>query len=168
MKVGIDSCHDLFEKLKFEKSRLEKEWNEYDFFNFVVTAWHLQNDWLASDKIGRPTLAMRKINQAPPIKNEVMKNARENTNGSKHFKLDQKNENNKVVVKIHGPEIRDWHSYFFGPKYGISTQSSYYSTSDFIFIIYEYFAWVFDDNTSAKSLPEKIQKHLEYCTQLGV
>ena len=163
MKIEIESCVDLFSKLKYEKSKLDKEWNSFDFFNFTVTAWHLHNDWLKNDKYNRPNLAMRKIDQALPQMKEVVSIARDLSNGSKHFKLDKPNMEKKVVEKIHAPEIRDWHSHFFGPKYGISTKSAYYSTADFIYLLYEYLAWVMSDNQPAEVMPQKIIKHLDFC-----
>jgi|SRR5690554_117469 len=163
MKVGLGSCTDLFEKLKYEKLKLDEEWNAYDFFNFTVTAWHLQSDWLKNDREGRPAHAMRKINQAPEQMKEVVNIARDITNGSKHFKLDKPNMDKKVVEKVHAPEIRDWHSYFFGPKHGISTKSAYYTTSDFLFLVHEYFVWIFSDNLSATEFPKNIAEHLRLC-----
>jgi hypothetical protein len=163
LKIEINSCVDLFEKLGYEKSKLDKEWNPFDFFNFTVTAWHLHHDWLNNDKSNRPTLAMRKVDQALPQIKEVVMIARDLSNGSKHFQLNKPNMKKKVVEKIHDPEIRDWHSYFYRPKHGISTKSAYYSTADFIFLLYEYLAWVMSDNQSAEVMPEKIVKHLDSC-----
>jgi len=43
--LGIQTSNEMFEKLKFESSRLQKSWHPYDSFNFIVTAWHLFQDW---------------------------------------------------------------------------------------------------------------------------
>lgn len=163
MKVGIESCEDLFNKLMFEKERFESDWSDYNFFNFVVTAWHLQNDWLKNNKDNRPEFAMRKINTSPEEMKEVLNITRDIANGSKHFKLDASSEKKKVVTEVHPPEIRDWHSYFFGPKPAVSTVKSYYSVADLSYLITEYFKWIFNDSESAESFPENIQKHLDYC-----
>ena len=163
MKLGLDNCSDLLEKLRYEKSKLDKEWNAYDFFNFTVTAWHLQNDWLKNDKEGRPNHAMRKVNQAPEQMKEVVNIARDIANGSKHFKLDKRNMEKKVIEELHEPEIRDWHSYFFGAKHGISTKTAYYSTLDFVSLIHNYLEWVLSDNLSESEFPEEIEKHLKFC-----
>ena len=45
LTYGLHSPCDLLEKLKFEAERLEQNFNSYDFFNFVVTAYHLC-DWV--------------------------------------------------------------------------------------------------------------------------
>ena len=162
MIIGIRNCRDLYEKLRFEKNKLDSEWNEYDFFNFIVTAWHMQNDWIKNDKTKRLYSAKQKIKQAPSDMKEVVNIARDIANGSKHFKLDKKSEDKKVVKEIHEPEVRSWHSYYFGPKYGISTESSYFSSSDLIYLIWAYFEWIFDDSIKPKSFPDKIEKHLKY------
>ena len=162
MKIGLENCTELFAKLKFEKERLDSNWNEYDFFNFMVTAWHLQNDWLKNDRDNRPELAMRKINDSPVQMKEIMNIARDIANGSKHFRLDQPSEKKKVVNEVHPPEIRDWHSYFFGAKHAVSTNEAYYSVADLSGLIMRYFIWVFDDLQPAH-LPNGIQKQLDYC-----
>jgi len=48
--LGIYSSMDMFKKLKFESQRLEQGWHPYDAFNFLVTAWHLFEDWTKSDE----------------------------------------------------------------------------------------------------------------------
>lgn len=163
MKIGLSNCRDLLNKLQYEKSRLDNEWNEYDFFNFVVTAWHLHTDWIEKNREGRPVKAMKKFKASPNTMKEVINISRDIANGSKHFNLNLKSEKNKVVTQVNEPEIRDWHSYYFGPKYGISTDLAYYSVADFIFIIGSYFEWIFDDEIEINMFPPKLIKHLNYC-----
>jgi len=45
LTYGLHSPCDLLKKLKFEAERLEQNFNSYDLFNFVVTAYHLC-DWV--------------------------------------------------------------------------------------------------------------------------
>ena len=46
-RLPIDSCEALFEKLKWDFQQLEKDWTSpYTTFNFVVTAYHLYQDWI--------------------------------------------------------------------------------------------------------------------------
>ena len=45
LTYGLYSPCDLLKKLKFEAERLKQNFNSYDFFNFVVTAYHLC-DWV--------------------------------------------------------------------------------------------------------------------------
>lgn len=37
-RLLLENARDLFEKLKWERGRLEEGWSVYDSFNFVVTA----------------------------------------------------------------------------------------------------------------------------------
>ncbi len=106
---------------------------------------------------------MRKINTTPEDMKEVINIARDIANGSKHFKLDAPSEEKRVVTEVHPAEIRDWHSYFFGPKPTISATKSYYSVADLSYLITEYFKWIFNDSESAKHIPESIEKHLDRC-----
>ena len=44
--LGITSSLDMFNKLKYESRLLDNDLqNTYNAFNFIVTAWHLFNDW---------------------------------------------------------------------------------------------------------------------------
>jgi hypothetical protein len=162
LKVGIGTCKELHAKLQREAEKLDSDWNEYDFFNFVVTAWHLNYDWLKNDVANRPKFAMKKSSMAPLQMREVIKIARDLANGSKHFTLSAKSAKEQVITEVHPPEIRDWHSWFFSaPKHGVSTKNAYYSVSDFTYLIMEYTNWLFDDSTL--DFPDKINKHLKYC-----
>ena len=55
-KFGLSTSYDLFQKLKHDSELLlrqrpetqdEQRLEEYEAFNFFVTAWHLHKDWLA-------------------------------------------------------------------------------------------------------------------------
>ncbi|HHC7102375.1 TPA: hypothetical protein ACN341_004567 [Vibrio parahaemolyticus] len=160
MKVGIETVHELREKLKFERQRVTQSYHPYDFFNFVVTAWHLHHDWIKNDKQNRPNLFYKKVNQAPPQMKELVNAARDLANGSKHFRLDKPNDEKKVVTEVHKPEIRDHFTYVFGPQPGISVANAYYTIGELVDILDEYFEWLFDDLTPADSFPDKLQKML--------
>ncbi|NKJ68198.1 hypothetical protein EX191_10385 [Vibrio chemaguriensis] len=160
MKVGIETVHELREKLKFERQRVTQSYHPYDFFNFVVTAWHLHHDWIKNDKQNRPNLFYKKVNQAPPQMKELVNATRDLANGSKHFRLDKPNDEKKVLTEVHKPEIRDHFTYVFGPQPGISVANAYYSIGELVDILDEYFEWLFDDLTPADSFPDKLQKML--------
>jgi len=169
VRIGLTNCNRLYEKIYSDKKLLETKiseakFDEFAFFNFIVTSWHLYNDWLNADKLNRPALVHKKKKRTPALMLEVMNIARDITNGSKHLKLDQTNMKKKVVAEVHEPEIRDWYSYFIaGPQYAISTESSYYSVSDLLFLITDYFEWLFDDSIQPENFPEKLHNHLKYC-----
>ncbi|EPP5339795.1 hypothetical protein CGK32_23845 [Vibrio parahaemolyticus] len=160
MKVGIETVHELREKLKFERQRVTQSYHPYDFFNFVVTAWHLHHDWIKNDKQNRPNLFYKKVNQAPPQMKELVNATRDLANGSKHFRLDKPNDEKKVLTEVHKPEIRDHFTYVFGPQPGISVANAYYTIGELVDILDEYFEWLFDDLTPADSFPDKLQKML--------
>lgn len=166
LPYGINTCQDLYDKLKFEAERLEPTWNIYDCFNFVLTAWHLHHDWLEVDKDNGPILSTEK-KDCPNTTKEMMLviNAfKDIANSSKHFKLKKYSVNRKVVDEIHSPEIRDWAAYFLhGPLIGISIGKSYFNMWDLRFLIMSYFEWIFDDSTPANQFPEEIKNHLERC-----
>lgn len=160
MKIGIETVNELRDKLKYERERVIDSQHSYDFYNFVVTAWHLHNDWMKEDKENRPKLFYKKVKFSPqPIK-ELIKAIRDLANGSKHFCLDSKNEKNKVVLSVHEPEARCFYSYFFGPQRGISLAGAYYSIGDIVCIVDEYFDWLFDDNIQASDFPDKLLKYI--------
>lgn len=164
INFGIDNCIKLYNKLKKEHELLNVKWDENDFFNFTVTAWHLYHDWLNNDKIFRPKLAIKKKNKIPAEMKEVINISRDIANGNKHVVLDDKSKMKKVVTSVQPPLIRDAYSYFItGPEYAIYTKSAFYTTSDFRFLIIDYFSWLFDDSKSVADFPEQIISKLEYC-----
>ncbi|GHZ63236.1 hypothetical protein VCSRO175_1430 [Vibrio cholerae] len=160
MKLGIDTVHELRKKLKFERQRVTQNYHPYDFFNFVVTAWHLHHDWIKYDKQHRPSLFYKKANQSPPQMKELINAMRDLANGSKHFILDKASEEKKVITSVHEPEIRDHFTFVFGPQPGISVCNAYYSVGELVYIVDEYFEWLFDDLIPADSFPENLHKIL--------
>lgn len=165
LSYGINTCFDLHNKLKYEGEKLEPDWNEYNSFNFIVTAWHLHADWLNADE-GRPKLAAQKKERpkTPANMMQVVYALRDITNSSKHFYLDKPSVNKKVVTNIHGRLIGDWASYFIhGPQIGIHIGNSYYSMWDLRHIVLLYFEWIFNDLIPANKFPVEIQEHLKRC-----
>lgn len=156
LKVGIETVDDLREKLKFEKQRVIEAYHPYDFFNFVITAWHLHNDWMTSDKKNRPLLFGKKTRKAPSQMKDLVSAMRDLANGSKHFHLDKKNEEKKVVTEVHEPECRDFFTYYFGAQRGVSIGDTYYSLGEFVAIVDAYFDWLFDDKLPVDGFPEEL------------
>lgn len=155
--LGITSSAELYEKLKFEGERLGKEWHSYDAFNFVVTAWHLYNDWLPADRTGRPIFASAKINKRklPQEMILVLDVLRDLSNGSKHLNLDLKGSKTRVVSKTHTGEIGNAWAYYFQERIpGVTTENYYYfSIRKLRDISLAYFAWVFADEKSGSPFP---------------
>jgi hypothetical protein len=163
---GLTTCLDLHNILIYEGNTLENNWNEYNSFNFIVTAWHLYDDWLKSDWENRPKLSTKKKGQhkTPPNMMKVVFALRDVTNSSKHFFLNDESYNKKVVTGIHPPIVGDAASYFLhGPMIYIEIDNSIYSMWDLRHIVLLYFDWIFDDSVPAQNFPIEIQEHLERC-----
>ena len=166
MIYGVNTCFDLYDKLKYEGKNLENNWNAYNSFNFIITAWHLYYDWLNLDKANRPKLAAKKKNppKTPETMMSVVNALRDLTNGSKHFSLKKKSADKQVVTKTYSPVIGDWAAYFLhGPMIYIEVGSYTYSMWDVRHIVLLYFDWVFNDDILANQFPKEIQDHLKRC-----
>lgn len=166
LQYGINTCYDLYKKLMFEGSTLENNWNEYNSFNFIVTAWHLYDDWLKSDRENRPNLSTKKKehHKTPQNMMKIIFALRDVANSSKHFTLNDASFNKKVVTGIHQPIVGDAAAYFLhGPMIYIEIENSVYSMRDLRHIVLLYFDWIFDDTVSVQKFPIEIQEHLERC-----
>lgn len=162
LPYGINNCHDLYEKLKFEGKRLEIDWNIFDSFNFFVTAWHLHEDWINKDPSNRPKWAQRKkeLPQTPKEMMLIVWATRDITNSSKHFHIN--NDKKKVVDSIYSPEISTYESLITGkPKIGVKIENSYYSMLDLQKIILSYFEWIFDDSIPVDDFPPFITNYIQ-------
>lgn len=179
IRFGIDNCHVLYKKLKFEDSRLNEsyakseELNDYDTysfdaFNFFVTASHLHWDWLKNDTENRPTLAEEKknvvnnsSNGVPSEMQKILKAIKDITNGSKHIILNRYLDN-LTVNSISPPEIASFYSWFFGPEFGIRIGQLYFTLGELQTIVMGYFAWIFDDTVDSSSFPAAIKAQITH------
>ncbi len=162
--IGIKTCLDLYEKLKFDSSRIRENdsYHDYDIYNFVVTAHHL-NEWILKDKINRPQLSTKKIKRQPSIIKRIMAVLEEIANCNKHMHLDESNEKNKSVLETQKPEIRSWWSYYKNkPLPGITLKDGYLNIAEIESLVMKYFDWVFDDQISENDFPEDILKFTKY------
>lgn len=113
-RIPLHSADDLYAKLKREHARLQAGWSTDDSFNFIVTAYHLYDDW--ARRAGTRAQQQRR-NRLDPIAERLMHVLRDITNASKHWKLDAPNERKRVVGEVSSARIADWHSYFItGPQ----------------------------------------------------
>jgi hypothetical protein len=167
--LGIHSSLDMYEKLKYESARLQKNWeNAYDTFNFLVTAWHLFHDWPDSDAKASLNRIKRHKSQLPKEMVFVMQIVNDLTNGSKHFKLDQKAASKRVISETHiGNEV-GWYQYFFHERLpAINAEDvnhkGYFSIRVLHNIVMTYFEWVFDDNFLVSNFPKEIVEAISYC-----
>lgn len=163
--LGLRCSQDLYHKLIFDAERLSKDWNGYDAFNFLVTAWHLFNDWLKSDPkkaLSRSKRNKRILCSEMVLVLDVVKDL---VNGSKHFELDKKNADNRKVEQTHNGLEADYYSFFFHEDtLGVSVVGNWYFSIRVLHnIIINYYHWVFDDNKPCREFPPEILEAIEYC-----
>lgn len=168
---GLATSYDLLRKLKHDCELLlrqrpeteeEQRREEYEAFNFFITAWHLPKDWLGNDDIEKPVHSLLKIAAAHPHVREVKHAIRDIANGSKHFAL-----NETPKVSIGAREISSYYSYYFGPQYAIDTRSFHFLMYELVGVVMEYFDWIFDDE-SPNSVPAAILEKLQKAKELRV
>lgn len=162
---GMDTSLDLFEKLKHESHRLQQGWHSYDAFNFLVTAWHLFQDWPKSDDPTALCKQKRQRTKLPNPMNFVLDVVRDLVNGSKHFQLTNESANKRRVNKVHTGVESGWYSWFFHENLPAVTAEDnwYFTIRSLNNIIIRYFEWVFDDSSPVKHFPNDILEAIEYC-----
>lgn len=162
---GIASSRDMYEKLRHESSRLQVEWHSYDTFNFLVTAWHLFEDWTKSDDPASLCRLKRHRKKLPTSMNLVLDVVRDLVNGSKHFQLNPAAAQKRRVGEVHTGNEVGWYSYFFHEDIPAVTVEDhwYFSVRILNNLVVRYFEWVFDDSTSVKDFPEDLQEAILYC-----
>lgn len=139
-RIPIHTCEELFEKLKWDYQEFEKGWTEYRTFNFVVTAYHLYQDWIKS--AGTSSQKNRK-NKLPRQGKLLFRVLRDITNASKHWELDEDSKNKQVVSGVSEPQIADAYAYFIaGPVLYISVDSARPSMPELASLALECFTWI--------------------------
>jgi len=78
----LKNSRDLFEKLKYDRSQFKENVQPYDFFNFVVTGYHLF-EWIKEE----PGLSKAAVNDLSLIWDaDEFQVSRDIANGNKHFR----------------------------------------------------------------------------------
>lgn len=164
--LGIYSSRDMFEKLKFESLRLQNDWcNPYDSFNFLVTTWHLFQDWPKSDDRLNLSRIKRQSHRLPSEMNLVLDITRDITNGSKHFSLDPKASKKRKVNEVHTGNEVGYYQYFFHENLpGVTVDTHWYFSIRVLHnLVMRYFEWVFDDSVPADKFPSDLHEAILYC-----
>lgn len=169
-KFGLKTPSDLFEKLKYDAELLlrrrkenfeEQRLEEFEAFNFFVTAWHLYHDWLKKGTSpDKPKHAIEKIAVANSAFKEIKDVLRDIANGSKHFELQDPA---KVIVGER--ETSSWFSYFYGPQFPIDTKSFHFLMYELVLLVMAYFKWIFDD-TKPVEMPSEITEKLDRAREI--
>ncbi len=163
--LGINSSTDMFEKLRYESSRLRQGWHSYDAFNFLVTAWHLFEDWSKSDDAKALSRSKRQRHHLPENMNLVLDVVRDLVNGSKHFTLTRDAAKKRRIGEILTGKEVGYYQYFFRERVSavVVDQHWYFSIRALHNLIINYFQWVFDDTTPVKDFPQEITDAISYC-----
>lgn len=163
--LGIGSSAAMFEKLKLESSRLQEAWHHYDAFNFLVTAWHLFEDWTKSDDPRAFSRMKRQRSRLPTSLNLVLDVVRDLVNGSKHFQLKPDAAAKRRVGEVHTGDEVGWYEYFFHEDLPAVTVEDhwYFSIRVLHNLLMGYFDWVFDDSVLANEFPTELLDALLYC-----
>ncbi len=163
--LGIKSSRDMYEKLQHDSLLLQEKWHPYDAFNFLVTAWHLFEDWTLSDD---PRALCRLKRHRPRLStsmNLVLDVARDVVNGSKHFQLSEDAANKRRVGEVHtGAEV-GYYEYLFHEELPAVTVEDhwYFSIRVLNNLVIRYFEWVFDDSSPVRDFPNELEKAILYC-----
>jgi hypothetical protein len=159
-RFGLETCQDMYEKLKWEAQRLENGWSVYDTFNFAVTAHHLYADWIES--CGSLEAAEKKCSLPEPAK-MVMQSIIDIANGNKHWQMTRDGSlKHQVVTKVHEPIRGDWYAYFVaGPMVYVEFGDYILSMKTLKDLVLGYFKWIFEDGDTV--FPQELQNQLEMC-----
>ncbi len=103
LNFGFSKPSDLLKKIRRDSKKLDREASPDNIFNFVITAYHLLDDWIRRNK--DPDIhrgAKQDITEKQGRKNEinVFNICRDLSIGSKHFVLDKKSKEKKVITNI--------------------------------------------------------------------
>jgi hypothetical protein len=157
-RFGLETCQDMYKKLKWEAQRLEDGWSVYDTFNFVVTAHHLYADWI--DQCGSAAV-QEKTRSLPAPAKMVLQSIADLANGNKHWKIEHKNTvKRQVVTKVYERLRGDWYAYFVaGPMVYVEFDGYILSMMTLMHQVLGYFKWIFEDGDIA--FPLELQNQLE-------
>jgi len=137
-RLPLNTVEGMFEKLKWEESRLRESWNVYDSFNFIVTAHHLYWDWIHE---GQASTAeqMARARGIPPDAKVLFQAVTDVSNGSKHWKLDNKgSQKRQVVEEVTDSICAGWDSYFFGDMIHFKFDGYFISMSELSSLVMHY------------------------------
>lgn len=160
-RFGLETCQDIYTKLKWEARRLEDGWRAYDTFNFVVTASHLYVDWI--DNCGSQENRAKK-GALPESAKMVMQSVIDLSIGCKHWQAKQVSSLERQVINA-PPErcINDWVAYIDGKQNGAMwffTFCDYrLSMMELRDLVLGYFKWIFEDDVVV--FPLALQNQLD-------
>jgi hypothetical protein len=141
-RLPLHTVEDMFDKLKFEETRLLESWSVYDSFNFIVTAHHLYYDWILCGKASTKEQTER-AKGLPADAQTVFQAIIDISNGSKHWELDNKKSiDRQVVAEVTEPMCAGWDSYFLGDMVFFRFGAQFVSMAEISSLVMAYFEWV--------------------------
>jgi len=141
-RLPLNTVEGMLEKLRWEESRLTESWNVYDSFNFIVTAHHLYWDWIHEGQASSAE-QMARAKALPPDAKVLFQAVTDVSNGSKHWKLDNKgSQKRQVVEEVTDSICAGWDSYFFGDMIHFKFDGYFISMSELSSLVIHYFEWM--------------------------
>lgn len=141
-RLPINTAQEMFEKLKWEESRLAESWSVYDSYNFIVTAHHLYWDWIY---LGHAASAdqQHRARSLPDDAQSVFNVIRDVSNGSKHFQLtNEKSLKSQVVTEVTAPGCYGYDSYFEGDMVHFGFEDYFVSMAELSAVVIRYLEWI--------------------------
>jgi len=155
-RLALNTCSDLFGKLQSDFVELKIDYSTYKTFNFVVTAYHLYNDWINAAGI---RIQRQKKHRLPSEARRLFMVWRDITNATKHWKLDSANQSKQVVEAVSHQQIADWHAYLIaGPVIYIDVANARPSLPELADVTMKCFEWLLND--SVDDFPEGLKSTL--------
>lgn len=160
-RFGLETCQDMYAKLKWDAQNLANGWKIYDIYNFVVTANHLYVDWI--NNCGSPESKAKK-GLLPESAKKVMQSIIDLSISCKHWKSEHDSSLKRQIINS-PPErcINDWGAYLEGHPEGVMlfiTFDGYkLSIKELTGLVLSYFKWIFEDDATA--FPYELQNQLE-------
>jgi len=144
-RIPLNTPEDLLDKLKLDYKELDNGRAEYKAFNFVVTAYHLFEDWIK--KSPKSDLRLKKprkrCENLPANARKLFDVLRDITNASKHFQLNEKSRNKQIVTDVSTPQIRDMHSFYNNrPVLYVTVEDACPSLSELACLTLECITWI--------------------------
>lgn len=141
-RLPIHTVEGMFEKLKWDEARLVESWSVYDSWNFVVTTYHLYEDWIRKDNSIASPAQRARLKNLPDEAKDLFQAMRQIANASKHFDLHGKRKDEQTVGEISDLGVSDYDSYFFGDMISIPYDGRLVSISAASALVMRYFEWV--------------------------
>ena len=165
--LGETSIEARYEAVKERGKRMEGNFDEISYKDFLVAAWHLIADWLPAAKGDQYRLAKSKL-KVEKLPSEMLllrSTLRDIANGEKHCILHKDEVGKRVVTDVEPGRTGSWYAYFFHERIaGVTTDDGhYFSVRILRNLILEYLTWVFDDGIPVASFPGELLGKIWFC-----